>query len=42
MNQDSFYNVVMAGCAGNVREMNARLFCVLERDSFGGGGSVMI
>ena len=32
----------MAGCACTLGEMNAMLTCVLERDRFGGGGSVMV
>ena len=41
MNQDFLYNVVMARCTCTIGEMNADC-CVLERDRFVGGSSVMV
>ena len=35
MNQDFLYNVVMAGCACTIGEMNNMLTVVVERDCFG-------
>ena len=43
MNQDFLYNMVMAGCACTVEEMNAMLIAVfLNEIVSGGGGSVMV
>ena len=41
MNQDVLYNLAMAGCACTKGGINA-MPTVLERDNFGGLGSVMI
>ena len=43
MNQDFLYNMVMAGCACTVGEMNAMLTVVfLNKIVSRGGGSVMV
>ena len=42
MNQDFLYNVVMAGCMYRRRNERYADCCVLERDRFRGGDSIMV